>query len=221
VLKILPIALLAPLLCAQSREFSKQCAQQYCAVLSLHSGLVTFAESGRFVPTYTVGYYVPDAQRWIPATEAPIRQTITKQGWRVVIAAALDEYDVYGPTMRVRVFDPTGRLQTTHDGEYHLDRVKIGNLLGTSQNVLAVVTSGPHAYSVQAAIWLLPRKGAMKLLAEVPGAIDHFQRAAPERVPGVWLQIQTYDGVNAITKGWRSEFWRWDGGIDSLTPQPD
>jgi len=196
---------------AQPVEVAKQCLNNFCAELSLDKGLVRFKESANFVPSYIVGQYVSVAHPWVPAEEAPIRMASSNDGWKVIATACLQEYDAYGPTIRVRVFDPDGKLREMYDGKYHLDRLEVGDLFGGrsgTNTILAIETSGAHSYEVQAVIWVLSDKSKPKRLLEIAGVLDRFQTGVPKR--GVWIKRETYDGINGSTKGRRAEFWSWN-----------
>jgi hypothetical protein len=93
---------------------------------------------------------------------------------------------------------------------------KLGRLFGGTDEVLVFTSNEEHAYNVQTEIWLLPEQGKPKLLAVVPGVFGEFVAASSEHKAGVWIDRETYDGVNSSTKGRALELWEWNGSGQTL-----
>jgi hypothetical protein len=98
---------------------------------------------------------------------------------------------------------------------------KMGDLLGTGNEFLLVMIQGEHTYVIRTLVWLLPDNSSSPiLLLDVPGLVDNIPKAGPGIQAGIWIQRETYDGVNADTKGRKPEFWAWDEAQKTLTLTP-
>ncbi len=125
--------------------------------------------------------------------------------WTVVVSAAIPEYGPNGPTIRLRILDSKGKVDRVCDGEMYLIRLEVGRLFGGDSEIVAVETSGSHVYTIQSAVWLLPNRGKPKELASENGNIDRFE-TGPNA--GVWVDLETYDGINGSSKGRKPTFFR-------------
>jgi hypothetical protein len=189
----------------------KQCSAGMCASLGIERGTVVFHCSGGPVSRRSVGNYIAADQPLVPRTEPPIRD-LRFRGWHIVVTALLRDFDEMGPTIRMRVFDPRGRLTQTLDGDYSLDYIRIGELLDHAP-IFAATTGGIHSY-ISSVYLLLLQEPTPKELLNVNGSIDRFIAGGS---PGVWLSIEQYDGIHAETKGYKREFWAWDRDERKLT----
>jgi hypothetical protein len=140
----------------------------------------------------------------------------------VIASTYLDEYDDQGPFMRLRIFDPHGQLQQNYDGDHFLDDIEAGKLFGTSDVILSIQTGGARSYLQHTLIWLLPDAGKPKQLLEFRGALQRFQPTGSglNGLPGVWTELETFDGVHAETRGRKPEFRAWDENQKALTLAP-
>jgi hypothetical protein len=119
--------------------------------------------------------------------------------------------------MNVQFFGPDGKLRLTGDGLFFLLDAEIGNLFGGSDEILAITSNEEHAYNVLTNIWLLPQRGEPKVLIENQGTFGKFSGRVAGETPGVMISHQTYDGVDASTKGLVQQFYIWDSKTNSLT----
>jgi hypothetical protein len=165
--------------------------------------------------TLELGKYVPAAQHLVPRNEAPIRSLPSSRGWRIVISAFLDHANGFGSDLRLRFLGPDGNLRATDTVLMTLEQVETGRLFGGDDDILAVQSNEEHSYNSRTAIWLLPEHGAPKQLIDANATFGKFLKGSGTR-PGIWISRQTYDGVNAATKGWVDEFWVWDAKNKSL-----
>ena len=183
------------------REVVRRCLNEFCAVISIQGATLKFPANYNFHSPYDVGPYLPEAQKWVPANEAPIRELTTANKWRVIVSAFLDEYDFYA-RMRLRIFDPDGQLQQVYDGVYFLDHLQTGELFGTSDVILAMQTSGYSAFFQDTALWVFPASGEPKEILRVNGILRRFQPvgSGESGPPGVWIDKSMYDGTHAETR---------------------
>jgi len=195
--------------------------QDFCQSLALQQGLVRFVELDPALPrNLVIGPYVAQDQPLVPKTEAPIRDLRSPRGWHVVVSALLiHRKEVINPRLRVRCFDPQGRLRATHDVLSRLDRAEIGSLFGRHDEIFALTSEEEHSYNDQTEIWFLPERGIPRLLLSIPGAFENFTSGAGGRVPGLTIARETYDGIHAETKGTVHEFYAWDRERKVLTLQ--
>jgi hypothetical protein len=97
------------------REIVRRCLNESCAALTIRNQTVRFEESGNFVASYDIGPYVAEAQKLIPHEEAPVREMSTPNKWLIIASSCLDSYDNQGPSVRIRIFDPLGRIMEKYD----------------------------------------------------------------------------------------------------------
>jgi hypothetical protein len=204
-----------------ARIIARECLHEFCATISVDDGNVMFRESEDIVAPYKVGPYIKEAHRLVPSNEAPFRDITAPNMWRVVATAYLNQYDDQGPLIRVRLFDRRGRLRKTYsDGNHFLDDLRIGRLFGTSDIVLAIQTGGMRSYLQHTAIWLISEDDRVKQLVDVRGALESIQTKKQdlEHLPGVWIGVETFDGVNAETRGRQRRFFLWNQAQKTLSP---
>jgi hypothetical protein len=157
-------------------------------------------------------------QHFVPRREAPIRDLRSERGWRVIISASLDS-DEGLVRLHLRFFAPSGALRATDELLSALVSTEIGTLFGGRDEIFAVDSTEEHSYNDQTAIWFLPQTGKPRVLLEFPGGFRTPTATTPGPVPGIIVYRQTYDGVNAETKGSVQEFYVWDPKAKSLTLQ--
>ena len=194
----------------------------YCQDLAVQGGLVRFMNQAPPVPrNLIIGNYLPRDQRFVPRTEAPIRDLHSPRGWHIVVSAFLhhDAENEGEPGLRVRFLDPRGAEQDKEDVLMTLDQVEVGQLFGGNDEILAITSEEEHAYNVETDIWFLPEQGKPKSLLSVQGTFENFVRSGVGRTPGVMIARETYDGEHADTKGTVPEFYTWDPSTKSLKLQ--
>ena len=190
-------------------------AENVCQILTVDRDMVTFIEPLR---TIKLDRYVSVAQRFVPRTEAPIRDLRSPQGWRIVVSSFLNHAEK-SAMLRVRFFDPDSHLRGKADLAMALEDIEVGRLFGGSDEIVAVQSNEEHSYNSQTDIWLLARQGAPRRLLTINATISKFSTGSNGAPPGVAIHRQTYDGIHAETKGWAEEFWVWDSANKSLTVQ--
>jgi hypothetical protein len=121
-----------------------------------------------------------------------------------------------GAKLRIRFFDPHGKLRGGSDVMMDLENAALGRLFGGTNELLAITSNEEHPYNVQTEIWLLPEQGKPKLLVAVRGVFGEFVAGSSDHKAGVWIDRETYDGVNAATKGRARELWEWNGDEKTL-----
>jgi hypothetical protein len=186
-----------------------------CEILGVERGKVTYVEPGN--RRLVLGKYVGAAQRFVPRTEAPIRDLQSPRGWHIIVSSVLQKEDL--PRLRVRFFGIDGDLRATEEVRMALEEIEIGRLFGGSDDILAIQSNEEHSYNSMTSVWLLPERGGPKELIEDQATLGRFSRGGNNARPGVLINRQTYDGVNSATKGWATEFWAWDPAKKSLTPE--
>jgi hypothetical protein len=179
----------------------------------VEQGNVTYVEAG--TRRLVLGKYVSEAQRFVPRTEAPIRDLRSPRGWHIVVSSVLQKEEL--PRLRVRFFGPDGSLRTTDEVLMTLEEIEIGRLFGGTDDVLAIQSNEEHSYNSMTSVWLLPERGEPKGLIEDHATLGKFSTGGNNTRPGVSIRSQTYDGVNSATKGWATELWVWDSAKKSLT----
>jgi hypothetical protein len=182
----------------------------FCATLAVQDGAVRLVDLMPPTRNLVVGNYIRADQHLVPATEAPVRDLRSPRGWRVIVSAFLDHEDV-AVRLRLRFFDPSGALREQGDLLSALVSAQIGTLFDGDE-IFGVTSMEEHAYNDQLEIWLLPESGKPRLLLELPGSF----RAIVGSALGVTVERETYDGVNAETKGRVQEFWAWDPKTKAL-----
>lgn len=209
------LILLPGLVFAEARQVN-----QFCFKKDVCQSLVVRKREVHFVdPTLNrdlvLGRYVSADQPLVPQSEAPIRELRSDLGWRIVLSAFLDHSEGRAK-LRIRFFDPLGKLRGSSDAMMTLLDAKLGRLFGGTDEVLAFTSNEEHAYNVETEIWLLSEQGKPKLLVYVHGLLGEFVAASSEHKAGVWIDRDTYDGVNASTKGRARELWEWNGNEQTL-----
>ncbi|MGA3019312.1 MAG: hypothetical protein ABSF62_19480 [Bryobacteraceae bacterium] len=210
---VLPCLILA----AEPAEqvIDKVCPQVGCRYLVVRGGQVTFIDSAQPAREIPLGTYIQTDQKLVPRTEAPIRELRSARGWRVVISTFLDhkELDAWNT---VRFFSPSGRLERTSGAQMSLMGAELGKLFGGDNEVVVVTSYAQHVYNTQTMIWAIPQSGKPKLLLDLNGSVERIVRGDGGTEAGVWISRNTYDGVDASTKGSAAEFWRWDAKKQAL-----
>jgi len=188
------------------------CREGKCEIVTVQKGRVRRIDQWRDLD---LGKYAVDAQHLIPSTEAPVSDLRSARGWRVV-ASVYFEHGEDDIRMNIRFFGPDRKLRLTDEGLYFLLEAEIGNLFGGNDEIFAITSTEEHAYNVLTNIWLLPERGEPKVLIEDQGTFGKFSGRVV-REPGVTTHHQTYDGVNADTKGLVQQFYAWDSKRKLLT----
>jgi hypothetical protein len=93
---------------------------------------------------------------------------------------------------------------------------ELGKLFGGDNEVVVVTSYAQHVYNTQTMIWAIPQSGKPKLLLDLNGSVERIVRGDGGTEAGVWISRNTYDGVDASTKGSAAEFWRWDAKKQAL-----
>lgn len=167
-----------------------------------------------------IGKYVSAGQRFVPRTEASIRDLRSARGWDIVLSSFLQRED-FSAALRVRFFDPDGKLRGTDDLLMALEQIEVGRLFGGSDEIVAIQSNEEHSYNSRSGMWLLPQRGDPRQLIDINATLGKFSRGGNKLPPGAWIRRQTYDGVHAETKGWVDEFWVRDTAKKSLTSERD
>jgi hypothetical protein len=219
-------ALLATLAPQPEREIVRQCYKRECAAIILQDNVVKYREGAPIIRAYDIGLYVPEAQKWVPNDEAPLREMTMPNKWRAVVSAALDQYGLgltMAATIRLRVFDPNGKSQLKYDGNSDFDDIEMGKLFGTPDVVLSFQTDGESVSMQDGEIWLIPNAGKPKKILHVSGNIRRFQPSGSgaSGIPGVWVVQEMYNGIDPATRGQELQFWRWDTANKSLSRVSD
>jgi hypothetical protein len=219
------LAILAP---QPEREIVRRCYKAACATIFIQDNVVKYRpinyEGIPIIPAYDIGPYVQEAQKWVPNDEAPIREVMMPNKWKGLVSAALDQYGfglASGPTIRLRVFDPNGKLQLKYDGNCYFDDIEMGKLFRTTDLILSIQTDGESASMQDGEIWLIPMAGEPKEILHIHGSIRRFQPSGSgvSGIPGVWVVREIYNGIDPATRGQALEFWRWNAATKSLTRQ--
>ncbi len=193
-----------------------------CVSLIVEHGSVFTEHTGEFVGRREVAPLDRAGLRWVPANEAPIGYAKTGRGWVAVLSAFVpEEFDFDAPELRMYVFDPLGKRDLVSDNYNLLGSFNVGRIFPGDAEFVQISSTGAHSYVVLTRIWLLPPGGSPRLLVDVPGLLTGIQRPAQGQPAGFWIAVQTYDGVNAGTKGEKLEFWAWDPNLRTLTLVPD
>jgi hypothetical protein len=187
-----------------------------CEVLEVAQGNVTYTGPG--TRRLVLGEYAGAAQRFVPRTEAPIRDLRSARGWHIVVSAVLQKEDL--PRLRIRFFGPDWSVRATKEALMMLEQVEIGRLFGETDEVLAFQSNEEHSYNSRTSVWLLPERGGPKELIESNAVLGRFSKGSNTARPGVWISRQSYDGLHSDTKGWVDEFWAWDPARRSLILEP-
>jgi hypothetical protein len=192
------------------KEIDRRCLEGDCVILTVEHGVVFAESTGDYVSKREIAKINEAGIPFVPAAEAPIRYAKTDRGWVAVVSAFLPkEFDYTAPELRVYIFDPQRNLRTASDQYNFLGSFNVGGIFHTDAEFVEISTSGSHVYVARTAVWLLPATGPPSLLLDLPGMLRRIRRATPQSAAGLWIDIQTYDGVHAETKGWRPEFWTW------------
>jgi hypothetical protein len=207
----LPLLLLAA---DATRQVEPVCPNGYCMYLVIRDDHVRFI--GTMSRDIDLGSYARSGQRFVPQTEAPIRDLRTKRGWHIVISEFLEHKEAAVET-KFRFFSPRGELMATNESMMDLELAQLGYLLGGRDEILAITTNEEHVYNARTMLWLLPDHGTPKQLLDVGGMVRKFLNGADGKPAGVWIDRQTYDGFHAETKGWAREFWKWNADTKTLT----
>jgi hypothetical protein len=188
---------------AGAKEVDRVCRNDDCSFLSVEQGVVLLRDSSR---SLKLGAYVRTAQPLVPHYEAPIKSLRSPRGWHIVIGAFLYHSDQGEAGLRIRFFEPNGKLQATRPVLMALEQLQLGHLFGGDDDILAITTNEEHSYNSTTDIWLLPEGGVPKRLFDGNATFELL----PATDRGIRINRQTYDGEHAETKGWKAEFWLWD-----------
>jgi hypothetical protein len=191
-------------------------SEDVCHILEVEQGNVTYVEPG--TRRLILGKYVSAAQRFVPRTEAPIRELLSARGWHIIVSSVLQKEDL--PRLRIRFFGPDGSLRAIKETLMALEQVEIGRLFGGTDDGLAIQSNEEHSYNSRTSLWLLPERGGPKELIESNAVLGKFSKGANTARPGVWISRQSYDGLHSETKGWVDEFWEWNPVRKSLILEP-
>jgi len=195
---------------AVAGQMDHVCSRGYCEYLVIRDGNVMLVDPTPPAPRQVVlGRYLGMAQQFVPSTEAPVRDLRSTRGWHIVISSFLDHKEA-NVGNRIRFFAPGRRLQKTDDELMQVEQAELGRPFAGEDEIFAITTNEEHEYNSETVIWFLPERGIPKRLLDVPGSLDKFGRDGGGHEPGVWILRETYDGVNAATKGSEREFWKWD-----------
>jgi len=201
------------------RELDHRCLEGDCVILSVQNGKVFAERTGEFAGKREIERVDNAGIPFVPSTEAPIRYARTSRGWVAVVSAFLPkEYDFDGPELRLYIFDSQRKLKTVSNQYNFLGSFNAGRIFKNSDSEFVQVSStGAHAYVVRTVVWLLPTLGSPVAVLDVPGLLNHVQQAATSVAAGLWIDLQTYDGMHAETKGQKTEFWRWNSDRQAFT----
>jgi len=205
------------------REIDRRCLQGHCVILSIENGRVLARRTGgTFTGQTVVGTFAPAGTRFVPPSEAPILHSTMRSGWHVTVSAYLpEEFDYDAPELRVRILAPLGRQETVSDEYNLLGSFHIGSIFNTDSQFLQVCTTGARAYFARSRVWLLGQSGSPELLLDVPGWLAGIETPREGKPAGLWIDRDTYDGVNAETKGHKREFWIWEEGRKTFSLAAD
>jgi len=117
----------------------------------------------------------------------------------------------------VRFFGRDGAVKGSTDVLELIEQTEVAQLGGEYSDIFAVTSNEEHAYNVQTEIGMLPENGPPKRLLEISGEFGGFVGEGSAR--GVRISRQTYDGVNAKTKGTVQEVYAWRSETNSLRRQ--
>jgi hypothetical protein len=194
-----------------ARTVVSKCLGDACASLEIVGHQVEFIKTGPYGTKRSVGDYLSGSQALVPPTEAPIRILKTRNGLTIVATAFLEQFDEYGPGIRIRILGSRGQQIASDemsDEEHNLGRMELLNL-GPDQ-VLAIVASGEHAYSAQTIFWLLPQSGSPARVLATEGWLEGF----PERTAGgsveVRITVTDQGGPNTQAGIKHTELWIWN-----------
>ena len=191
-------------------------ADDVCMILAIQRNRVTYIEPG--YRALVIGKYASAGQRFVPRTEAPIRDLHSAGSWHIVVSSFLEPEDEEARVgLRVRFFGPEGKLRTTEEVLMGLEDIILGHLFGGSDDIFVIQSTEEHSYNSMTNMWLLPEQGAPQALVAENAAYGKFSKGGNGTKPGAWIARQTYDGIHAETKGWVEEFWVWDPTKKTLT----
>ena len=195
---------------AHSGELARRCLQGDCVRLILERGVVFAQRTGEFSGKREVGPYEARGNSLVPKSEAPIRYAKTPHGWTVVVTAFLpQEFDFNAPNLRLYLFDPRGRRVVVDENYNLLGSFAAGRILHTDGEFAQISSTGDHADMVRTSVWLLPVTGPPKHVLDVHGLLGSIQEPNAGAPPGLWIYLQTYDGMHPETKGEKRAFWVW------------
>ena len=197
---------------AEARELDRRCLKGDCVTLSVEGGRVFLDHTGEFADRREVGAYNAAGALLVPHSGAPIRYSKATGGDVIVVAAFLPrELDFNAPELRLYVFDSQGRQLSTDIGYTLLGSLCVGRIFRTQADFVVMSTTGAHSYVVRTTAWYLPPHGGQpRRVLEVVGLLTKVQVARGAEHAGLWIDRETYDGVNWKTKGQLPEFWAWD-----------
>jgi hypothetical protein len=207
-------ALLIATCCCVHADLDRFCwRQDQCRFLRIEDGKVVFVDPRRQL---ALGEYVAADQAFVPPLEAPIRDLSLPSGGRVVISAFLDHTNTSEVGLHVRFFSSKGKVRGSQTVLMMLIQGTAGRLFGGTDDIVAVTSQEEHSYNTRTDIWLVPVKGSIRNLLSAYGDYEEFRREGGNRPPGVWVNVEMYDGVHASTKGQRLRFYRWDSARKRL-----
>lgn len=219
-----PIVLQAgPQTVQQERTLDRICWADDCTRLTVGAGHVFWLRPAPFGQSerIEIGSYERRGEDAVPAREAAIRDLRSAAGWRVVVSVFLhrDKENAGDAGLRVRFFDPHGSLRTEDTVMAFLQDVELGRPFGGTDEIFMISSWQEHVYNVETDVWYLPAEGKPRRILFDVGSFASFVNG-PSTVPkGIVILHQTYDGVDADTKGWLQQFYAWDPATRTLTRQ--
>lgn len=194
-----------------TRPIDKKCLNGDCVFLSLSDGLVFFERTGTSAGKARIGEYDSKIAGLLPPVEAALSHLDTQTGWTVVASSFLPpDFDIEAPRLRIRAVDGRGNETVMDEGHVYLHKLMSVDAFSSASRLVIHSSIGSHAYDVRTKVWILPQEGNPQLILDVVGLLESVQAANPERPPGLWIEFETYDGVDGATKGRRLSFVRWD-----------
>jgi hypothetical protein len=198
-------------------QVDSACFNGRCEFLTVRAGMVHFAALGPPARDFPIGRYVETARHLVPASEAPIWSGHSTGGLRVVVSAVLDHENGCS-ALRVRFLRRDGRSLAQDKMIAVPETVRMGHLFGGKDELFGITATEEHVYNVETVIWLLSGDvTAPKEILRTEGVLRTFITHPGKQ--GVWIDHETYNGVDARTKGWIRQFWVWDAKRKALTLQ--
>jgi hypothetical protein len=187
--------------------------RDHCEILAIQDGQVKLMDQWPPVSrTVDLGKHASGAQGLIPRTEAAVHDLRSPHGWRIVASVYMNHQDDE-VSAHVRFVAPDGRLLATEDALELVESLEIGTFTQGADEIIAFTSEEEHSYNDQTELWCLPVRGKPKLVLAIPGAFERFT------ADGAVIARQTYDGVNADTKGIVDERYSWDRRSQSMIAQ--
>lgn len=187
--------------------------RDHCEILAIQDGRVKFIDQWPpLLRTVDLGKHASAAQGLIPRTEAAVHDLRSPHGWRIVASVYMN-HEGDEVSAHVRFFAPDRRLLATGDALELVESLEIGTFNQSADEIIAFTSEEEHSYNDQTELWYLPVRGEPKLVLAIQGAFQHFI------ADGAVIARQTYDGVNADTKGIVEDLYTWDRSRQSMVLQ--